>query len=468
MPIPQEHKGRYVYHMTHLDNLESILQHGLLSTNEKTRLGIGHRNIANHGIQNRRATMNVTCGPMGNVHDYVPFYFCPREPMLLGLLNSKNLDQQFIIYLAVEIKSVEREDIVFTSASANTNIHPTFYSSPEELANLRWDLIDSNSWTFSSDDDRHAKMAEMLIHEKVEISEIGFIVAWNKYFKEIANDLLAKSNCQIESRYSGYQLNFGGKSNYRNHYFTKFWVDDTQSLVTGPELLNYQYEEAVKTIKENHKSGILNPAFKTVSEALEAISLDLAIIPELDRIKDLESANTQHWQTVGEHTRRVVEMLEELEEYQDFNGSQQKVLKLAAYLHDIGKGISPKDNDGKQKVDNDHPASAISMVERILSEEIGSISNRKIRQIVMLVAYHDLIGDVIGKGRDRAQILKVIETMDDFDMLVAISTADVSSLISGQQFRDVLRGSPGWLEKINRDVPELRVWVENELGQDND
>ena len=56
MPIPQEHKGRYVYHMTYLENLESILQHGLLSTNEKTRLGIEHRNIANLSIQSRRAT----------------------------------------------------------------------------------------------------------------------------------------------------------------------------------------------------------------------------------------------------------------------------------------------------------------------------------------------------------------------------------------------------------------------------
>ena len=77
MSIPTEHRTRYVYHMTHLENLESILQNELLSTNEKTRLGIKHKNIANHGIQNRRAAMNVTCGPMGTVHDYVPFYFSP-------------------------------------------------------------------------------------------------------------------------------------------------------------------------------------------------------------------------------------------------------------------------------------------------------------------------------------------------------------------------------------------------------
>lgn len=92
MSIPSEHRSRYVYHMTHLENLESILQNGLLSTNEKTRLGIKHRNIANQSIQNRRTAMSVPCGPQGTIHDYIPFYFSPREPMLLRLLNSKNVD----------------------------------------------------------------------------------------------------------------------------------------------------------------------------------------------------------------------------------------------------------------------------------------------------------------------------------------------------------------------------------------
>ena len=127
----------------------------------------------------------------------------------------------------------------------------------------------------------------------------------------------------------------------------------------------------------------------------------------------METANAQHWQSVGDHTKRVVEKLKQLEEYSTFSNSQKKVLKLSAYLHDIGKGTSPKDNDGKQKTDKDHPVNAIPMLERILSEDIESISNRKIRQTVMLVIYHDLIGDVIGNDRDREQILNVIRTIED-------------------------------------------------------
>lgn len=465
MSIPSEYRSRYVYHMTHLENLKSILQNELLSTNEKTRLGIKHKNIANHGIQNRRAAMNVTCGPIGTVHDYVPFYFCPREPMLLGLLNSKNLDQQFIIYLAVTIDVVEREDVVFTSASANTNIPPTFYCNPEDLSVLNWNLIDSNKWSFK-DDDRHAKMAEMLIHEKVEVSEIGFIVVWNEKIKKIVENLLTKATYQIKIEYEGYPL--AGRRKW--HYFCPFFCKgkERQSLVTGPEILKSQYQEVVSIIKKQHQDTVPNPKFENVSDAIDKISEDFSVIPELDAIEELETTNAQHWQSVGDHTKRVFEKLKQLEEYSTFSNSQKKVLKLSAYLHDIGKGTSPKDNDGKQKTDNDHPVNAIPMLGRILSEDIESISNRKIRQTVMLVIYHDLIGDVIGNDRDREQILNVIRTIEDFDMLVAISKADVSSLISGKRWKDHFSGVPQWLKDINNKVPELRSWVESKLEEYDD
>ena len=460
MSIPAEHRSRYVYHMTHLENLESILQNNLLSTNEKTRLGIEHRNIANQSIQNRRAAMSVPCGPQGTVHDYVPFYFSPSVPMLLKLINSKNVDQQHIIFMSLEIEVVEREDVVFTSSSANTNICPTFYCRPEELTNLRWDLIDSYKWSLPSND-RHAKMAEMLIHEKVEMSEIGFIVVWNKHFKNIANNLLNNANCQIEIKYGDYQL----ASRNIHHYFCQFFSKgkERQSLVTGPEYLKLQFEEVVKSIKEKHQSNIPNPKFENISDAIDKISENFSVIPELHSIEDLETINPQHWQSVGDHTKHVAEKLEQLEEYSTFSDSQKKVLKLSAYLHDIGKGTSPKDSNGKQKTDRDHPANSIPMIERILSEDIESISNRKIRQTVMLVIYHDLIGDVIGNDRDREQILKIIKTIEDFDMLVAISKADVSSLISGKRMNDLFTEVSQWLDNINRQVPELRSWVESEL-----
>ena len=67
--IPKEHKWRYFFHMTDFQNLESLLQHGLLCTNLKNTHGIQHKNIANELIQERRADMEVPCGQKGKLHD---------------------------------------------------------------------------------------------------------------------------------------------------------------------------------------------------------------------------------------------------------------------------------------------------------------------------------------------------------------------------------------------------------------
>lgn len=77
----------------------------------------------------------------------------------------------------------------------------------------------------------------------------------------------------------------------------------------------------------------------------------------------------------------------------------------------------------------------------------------------MLVCYHDLIGDVIGKGRDRSQIVDVVRSPEDFDMLAALSLADVTSLIPESQFAAMLSPHRTWLARMKAELPELRKWV---------
>ena len=139
--IPQEYKNKYFYHFTHIENLESILKNGLLSTNKKNEYKISHTNIANETIQERRSEMNVTCSPYGKVHDYVPFYFTTTNPMLLGLVNRKNIDQPFIIFFAIPIEKILEKKVIFTDTSANTSTPPNFYNNPNDLKKLNWDAI---------------------------------------------------------------------------------------------------------------------------------------------------------------------------------------------------------------------------------------------------------------------------------------------------------------------------------------
>lgn len=70
-----------IYHITHVDNLPSILADGGLWSEAASRGGpvvaIGMRNI-----KQRRLRLPVKCHPGDCVGDYVPFYFCPRSIML--------------------------------------------------------------------------------------------------------------------------------------------------------------------------------------------------------------------------------------------------------------------------------------------------------------------------------------------------------------------------------------------------
>jgi hypothetical protein len=72
-----------IYHITHVDNLPSILAAGgLWSDAEMLARGGPAAQIGMSGIKTRRLGLPLKCHPGDHVGDYVPFYFCPRSVML--------------------------------------------------------------------------------------------------------------------------------------------------------------------------------------------------------------------------------------------------------------------------------------------------------------------------------------------------------------------------------------------------
>ena len=119
---------------------------------------------------------------------------------------------------------------------------------------------------------------------------------------------------------------------------------------------------------------------------------------------ELETVNKVYKETVDVHTQQVVDTLRNLPEFNELDERQQGLIELAAYLHDIGKGPKARWLDEKkgtcvQQNDPDHPLSSMIMVARILTEEVATIKRKNAKMIAKLVCYHDLVGDVIGRGR---------------------------------------------------------------------
>ncbi|WP_391558937.1 DUF4433 domain-containing protein [Robertmurraya sp.] len=180
-PIPTP-----IYHMTSGRNLRSILNNkGLLSNSAVKRLGIGYTNIAYSNVQQRRLNTDVKQPPWGNLHDYVPFYFAPRSPMLYtihrGNVEGYEEGQEYIIYLKTTVQMIEDHglDFVFTDGHAILDISD-FFKNTEDLKHVDWDIMQEKYWGETDDDkDRpRRRQAEFLVHDFVPwtlIQEIGVI-----------------------------------------------------------------------------------------------------------------------------------------------------------------------------------------------------------------------------------------------------------------------------------------------------
>lgn len=49
--------------------------------------------------------------------------------------------------------------------------------------------------------------------------------------------------------------------------------------------------------------------------------------------------------------------------------------------------------------------------------------------MLKLVCYHDLVGEVLGKGRDEQQIVDAFDNSHELDMVFALGKADATSLV---------------------------------------
>ena len=416
MSIPKDHSSRYVYHFTSAHNLDSVLEHGLLCTNVKKSKDITHTDVANAGIQGRRSKMLVPGAGGKCVHDYVPFYFAQKTPMQLAVLNKKNVDQEFIIYFAVPLSIIDtRPGVYFTDASANTEDPPRFFSGAEagHLDLLNWSAIDSAKWKYS-DEERHQKMAELLGPGSVSLEEIEYLVVWNDAV-----------GVEVKKAFESRGLKCPRIECNPWHYYPDM-QNKRYSFITGPHFLKMYFENAVESIN-SHKGGAYK--FSSLDDALAAVRGSFEAIKELSEIDGLRASYGPHNDDVGTHSRRVAELVRRSKEYSQLGQRNQSLLEMSAYLHDIGKGPKSRWVDNyMDKADSNHAKKSIPMLERILKEDIGGLSAEDVRKLVMLVTYDDLLGDIAANGRNKQQLLDIVRSDDDVNMLVALSQADISSL----------------------------------------
>ncbi len=191
----------YIYHITHINNLPSILENRhLLSTASLNIQQLKHVNIAHRSIQDIRANTPVTISPYGVLHDYVPFYFCPRAPMLYAITKGSvegYVDGQApCLHLVSTVQSLEENGLsfVFTDGHAIMALSH-FYNNTQDLQRLSWDIINAKYWfdTLQNPDRKRRKQAELLVHQQLPWEFIREVGVANKEIAQEAAQLMKNS-----------------------------------------------------------------------------------------------------------------------------------------------------------------------------------------------------------------------------------------------------------------------------------
>ena len=416
MPIPAAHAQRHVYHFTHIDNLAAMIGTGLLAKNHPD-YPQGVRSVAAESIQARRAHKVVPAGRGGVVHDYVPLYFGSISPMLIGVIRKRNVDQRDLLYFEFPISILHDPGVVFTNRAANAEADPEFFTDPADLVHLNWGEIDSAKWG-TDEVMRGPRMAEVLVHHALPLTRAARCVVFDEDARQAVTAIVNGRPFPAVTV----------ESWERRHWFKNYPVNNNESLYVGPREILARYRDAVAEVQAARRPA--HARFATTDALLQALRADFGCVPHTAELVGLKSANGVHKRTVDVHSCDVVAGLDAVPQYGGLSTADRGLVELAAYLHDIGKGPRSrwKDHGGVQLVDNNHPVNALPMVVDILTTQVAEVDAATARRLLMLVCYHDLVGDVIGRGRDESQIVEVAEDETDLDMLIALGWADAAAL----------------------------------------
>ncbi len=171
-PVPTR-----VFHMTRIERLPSVIEHGLLPDNVCKQRQITGVEIGYEHIKQRRARRGVPCGAGGTLADYVPFYFAPRSPMLYaithGLVSTEAACTEQIVYLLSSTQTLRRAAL--TVIASNRHAELGYADMTDHDADLDddtfidWPLMRATYWNNTADDPdrKERRQAECLVHPHV-------------------------------------------------------------------------------------------------------------------------------------------------------------------------------------------------------------------------------------------------------------------------------------------------------------
>lgn len=215
-----------------------------------------------------------------------------------------------------------------------------------------------------------------------------------------------------------------------------------------------EFEQILK--REDLKSFLLNSSKGAVEKAFGK---------EVASMKDYDQNNPNHQYDLFEHTIEVMEGLPK----EKYLPEDYKILKIAAFFHDIGKPEVAKEKDGKTIYYN-HAEKSKEISVGIL-QEMG-YTESEIQRILFFVQHHDDFINIsaiddktverLSKILEKMKSREYVPTNKDQVMLLDLCRADVkaqSEIIEEQgEIKDTRKNRLDRYNKIEQMLPNARVY----------
>ncbi len=180
--------------ITHVDNLPSLLNRGILSHSRAER--IAHVSVANEGVQGRRQARRIPGGL--RLHEYANLYFCARNAMMYTLVMNGDHSKLCIIEVTKDILDLPGVVVTDGNAANGTGLSATHYfTSADGVRTLITVDVYCDYWThpdrFEMQERKRKRMAEVLVPNIVHPSHFKRVLV----SCDATRSMVIKRGCEI-------------------------------------------------------------------------------------------------------------------------------------------------------------------------------------------------------------------------------------------------------------------------------
>lgn len=175
MGLENTRNKKLLYHLTALENMNSIIQFGLMSRKKVNEMKITYNDVADYEILDKRELFGLD--------SYVPFHFHPYSAFDVAVKRS-NPETKFI-YITIRRELAQMAEFKVLAKHPLSLDECILYDYEEGIKQIDWDTLEQAGGTDSYS--RNVKMAECLSTKAIPASLIQCVYVpddWTKGYVE--------------------------------------------------------------------------------------------------------------------------------------------------------------------------------------------------------------------------------------------------------------------------------------------